>query len=285
VIEKVKREGFVRVRVDGQILELAQPEPIRLKKTGRHTIEAVVDRLVVREGIRTRLADSVETALKWGGNKIVVLRQSPGSAPDEWLPSRYSTDYGNADTNFSLGELTPKHFSFNSHFGACPTCHGLGHAARLRSGVDDLGHHQVDRGGGDRPVATRDEADAGLLQELARRAREALRVDELLPYADLPDAFKTALIHGTGETPIQMSFGANGKAEKAAKPFEGLIPQMQRLYEETESQFTRTGSARYDAGALPDLQGCAAQAGDPCGHDQRRDRSPAQYSPVLRAHD
>src|SRR5215208_1216038 len=75
VIEKVKREGFVRIRVDGEILELGQPEPIRLKKTRRHTIEAVVDRLVVREGIRTRLADSVETALKWGGNRIVVLRQ------------------------------------------------------------------------------------------------------------------------------------------------------------------------------------------------------------------
>src|SRR6187551_2234331 len=74
VLEKVKREGFVRVRVDGEIMELAQPEPIRLKKTSRHTIEAVVDRLVVREGIRTRLADSVETALRWGGNRIVVLK-------------------------------------------------------------------------------------------------------------------------------------------------------------------------------------------------------------------
>nr|MBA2431312.1 excinuclease ABC subunit UvrA [Chthoniobacterales bacterium] len=124
VLEKVKREGFVRVRVDGEILELAQPEPIRLKKTGRHTIEAVVDRLVVREGIRTRLADSVETALKWGGHKIVVLRQIPGT--EKWAPARYSTDYGNAETNFSLGELSPKHFSFNSHFGACPACHGLG---------------------------------------------------------------------------------------------------------------------------------------------------------------
>ena len=69
VIEKLKREGFVRVRVDGEIMELGQPEPIRLKKTGKHTIEAVVDRLVIRDGIRTRLADSVETALKWGGNR------------------------------------------------------------------------------------------------------------------------------------------------------------------------------------------------------------------------
>src|SRR5205814_3547461 len=75
VIEKAKREGFVRVRIDGEIVELGGAEPIRLKKSERHTIEAVVDRLVVREGIRVRLTDSVETALKWGGNRLVVLRQ------------------------------------------------------------------------------------------------------------------------------------------------------------------------------------------------------------------
>src|SRR5678815_1155990 len=82
VIEKTKREGFVRVRVDGEIVELGRPEPIRLKKGERHTIEAVVDRLVIREGLRTRLADSVETALKWGSNRIVVLRQKEGKTSD-----------------------------------------------------------------------------------------------------------------------------------------------------------------------------------------------------------
>jgi excinuclease ABC subunit A len=76
VIEKAKREGFVRVRIDGEIIELGRPEPIRLKKTERHTIEAVVDRLVARDGIRARLTDSVETALKWGEGRIVVLRQT-----------------------------------------------------------------------------------------------------------------------------------------------------------------------------------------------------------------
>src|SRR5213594_3123034 len=76
VIEKVKREGFVRVRIDSQIVELGGAEPVRLKKNQRHTIEAVVDRLVVRDGIRARLADSVEIALKWGGNRVVVLRES-----------------------------------------------------------------------------------------------------------------------------------------------------------------------------------------------------------------
>ena len=96
-----------------------------------------MDRLVIREGVRTRLADSVETALKWGGNRIVVLRSGAvkqrimktirrTTPAGEWETVRYTTDYGNAESNFSLGELTPKHFSFNSHLGACPACHGLG---------------------------------------------------------------------------------------------------------------------------------------------------------------
>src|SRR2546423_10817598 len=144
VIERLKLEGFVRARIDGGIVELDRPEPVRLKKNERHTIEAVVDRLVVREGIRVRLTDSIETALKWGGNRLVVLRQRSDGVMEkrsneksntpslqhsstpagEWAESRYSTDYGSAETGFTLGELTPKHFSFNSHLGACPACHG-----------------------------------------------------------------------------------------------------------------------------------------------------------------
>ena len=237
VIEKVKREGFVRIRVDGEILELAQPEPIRLKKTGRHTIEAVVDRLVVREGIRTRLADSVETALKWGSNRLVVMRQAP--ADSDWTEVRYSTDYGNPDSNFSLGELTPKSFSFNSHFGACPSCHGLG--TELVVDVDLMISDQ-----------TKSIADGAIvpwrrgtkrMQSYYKTLQNALvkhfGVDDFVPFSDLPNEFKQALYHGTGDQPVAMSFGTNGKAEKTAKPFEGLVPQMQRLYEETESEFTR----------------------------------------------
>ena len=125
VLEKLRREGFVRARIDGQMIELDRTEPIRLKKGERHTIEAVVDRLVARDGIRVRLTDSIETALKWGSNRIVALCQTP-TADDNWAECRYSTDYGNAETGFNLGELTPRHFSFNSHLGACPACHGLG---------------------------------------------------------------------------------------------------------------------------------------------------------------
>src|SRR5947209_18015087 len=78
VVEKLKREGFVRARIDGELIELDRPQPIRLNKRERHTIEAVVERLIVRNGIRVRLTDSIETALKWGRNRIIVLRQQPG---------------------------------------------------------------------------------------------------------------------------------------------------------------------------------------------------------------
>ena len=246
VIEKTKREGFVRIRVDGEIVELGRPEPIRLKKGERHTIEAVVDRLVIREGIRTRLAESVETALKWGSNRVVVLREKKketfnAEREEAWEEIRYSTDYGNPDTDFSLGSLTPKHFSFNSHFGACPACHGLGTqlVCDPELMVTDTSKSLAEgavvpwRRGTKRMQAYY----RGLQTALVRH----FDVADNIPFADLPEKFKEALYFGTGDRPIEMSFGGNGRsATKTARPFEGLLPQLQRLYQETESEFTRS---------------------------------------------
>src|SRR5438552_1690206 len=233
VIEKLRREGFVRARIDGEIVELGRPEPIRLKKTESHTIEAVVDRLIIRDGVRVRLADSIDTALKWGGNRVVVLRQQQS----EWESDRYSTDYGNAESGFTLGELTPKHFSFNSHFGACPACHGLG----TQLVVDpELMISEPEKSIAE-GVITPWRRGPKRMQAYYKKLQGALvkhfRIDEAAPFAELPENFKSALYFGTGETPIEMKFGSNG--EKIARPFEGLVPQMQRLYEETESEFTR----------------------------------------------
>src|SRR5438309_522095 len=233
VIEKLRREGFVRVRIDDEIVELGRPEPTRLKTTDPHTIEAVVDRLIIRDGVRVRLADSIDTALKWGGNRVVVLRQQQS----EWAANRYSTDYGNADSGFTLGELTPKHFSFNSHFGACPACHGLG----TQLVVDpELMVSEPEKSIAE-GVITPWRRGPKRMQAYYKKLQGALvkhfRVDEEAPFAQLPENFKSALYFGTGETLIEMKFGSNG--EKIARPFEGLVPQMQRLYEETESEFTR----------------------------------------------
>jgi excinuclease ABC subunit A len=239
VIEKAKREGFVRVRIDGDIVELSQSDPIRPKKNQHHTIEAVVDRLVVREGIRVRLADSVETALRWGGNRIVVLRErSNGTAGAQWDELRYSTDYGNAESGFTLDELTPKHFSFNSHLGACPACHGLGTQSVCDPDLMISDPAKTIAEGAITPWRRGTKRMQAYYRHLQHALIRHFQVNENMPFAELPESFKEALYFGTGDEAIAMNFGSNGKS-KVAKPFEGLVPQMQRLYQETQSQFTR----------------------------------------------
>ncbi len=214
VIEKIKREGFVRVRIDGQIMELDRSEPIRLKKTERHTIEAVVDRLIVREGIRVRLTDSIETALKWGGNRVVVLRQRrdgvmerwsngnptlqhsspPASPAGEWEELRYSTDYGNAETGFTLGELTPKHFSFNSHLGACPACHGLGTQPIVDPDLMISDPTKTLAEGAITPWRRGTKRMRAYYRHLQGALVKHFHVDEDVPFADLPERIQNCAL-------------------------------------------------------------------------------------------
>ncbi|HXL24338.1 MAG TPA: excinuclease ABC subunit UvrA [Chthoniobacterales bacterium] len=239
IVEKLKREGFVRARIDGEIIELDRPEPIRLKKSERHTIEAVVDRLVVRDGIRVRLTDSVETALKWGGNKLSILRstQKTSNAESEaWEELRYSTNYSTGDSDFSLGELTPKYFSFNSHLGACPACHGLGTQLVIDSELMISDETKTIAEGAITPWRRGTKRMQAYYRQLQGALVKHFEIDEDVPFADLPDEFKNALYFGTNGTPIEMNFTGNGQKKR---PFEGLVPQMQRLYEQTQSEFTR----------------------------------------------
>ncbi len=248
VLEKLKREGFVRARIDGQLIELDRPEPIRLKKGERHKIEAVVDRLVIRDGIRVRLTDSIETALKWGGNRMVVLRQTKtpkaqhstsNDESDQWEESRYSTDYGNAETGFNLGELTPRHFSFNSHLGACPACHGLGTQLVVDPELMISDQAKTLAEGAITPWRRGTKRMRAYYRHLQSALIKHFHVNEDVPFVDLPDAFKAALYFGTDSEPIEMEFAGNGE-KKIRKPFEGLVPQMRRLYEQTQSEFTRS---------------------------------------------
>src|SRR5437762_10155789 len=248
VIEKLKREGFVRARIDGQLIELDRPEPIRLNKNRRHTIEAVVDRLIIRDAIRVRLTDSIETALKLGGNSILILQSKQKTAnaehptsntePEEWAELRYSTDYGNAETGFTLGDLTPRHFSFNSHLGACPACHGLGTQLVCDPDlmISDPGRTLAE--GAITPWRRGTKRMQAYYRHLQKALVKHFHVDEDVPFSDLPEEFKRALYFGTNGTPIEMNFSGNGE-KKVAKPVEGLVLQMQRLYEQTQSEFTR----------------------------------------------
>jgi excinuclease ABC subunit A len=246
VIEKLRREGFVRARIDGQLMELDRPEPIRLNRNRRHTIEAVIDRLVIREGIRVRLTDSIETALKLGGNRVVVLREISADAQhppsnigsEQWEELRYSTDYGNAETGFTLSDLTPRHFSFNSHLGACPACHGLGTQLVCDPDlmISDPGRTLAE--GAITPWRRGTKRMQAYYRHLQKALVRHFHVDEDVRFSDLPERFKQALYFGTDGTAIEMGLSDNGE-QKVAKPFEGLVPQMQRLYEETQSEFTR----------------------------------------------
>src|SRR5207244_470989 len=229
---------------------VGQPhDPLTGKPIHRQTPEQIVDRLVVRDGIRVRLTDSIETALKWGGNHVAVLRErretsnaqrSTSNVQPEaiWEEFRYSTDYGNAETGFTLGELTPKHFSFNSHLGACPACHGLGTQLVCDPDLMISDPSRTLAEGAITPWPRGTQQMQAYYRHLHGARVKHFHVDEDLPFADLPNEFKDALYFGTNGEPIEMNFGGNGE-RSVAKPFEGLVPQMQRIYEETESEFTR----------------------------------------------
>ena len=245
VLEKLKREGFVRVRIDGEIVELGRVEPIRLSKGASHVIEAVIDRLVVRDGVRTRLADSIDTALKWGGHRLKVLRRVEGAESEKWEELKYSTDFSNPETGFTLPQLTPKHFSFNSHFGACPLCHGLGTEQVCDAELMIPDPEKSLAKGAVAPWAKATKRMqkyyAGLLSALAR----AYEVSVDAPFRELAPEFREALFQGTGDRAIPVSWSEDGKQTKAEKPFDGLIAHLTRLYESTESEFTRQRIRQY----------------------------------------
>jgi excinuclease ABC subunit A len=233
VIEKARREGFVRLRIDGEIVELGPTSSPKLAKSSAHTIEAVVDRLSVRDEIRQRLADSIEIALRWGGAMLTVLRMEPGSAT--WTEQKFSTDYCNPSTGFTMPKLTPKHFSFNSHLGACPACHGIGTELFFDSELMVDGAKTLDQGA-IKPWRVGHKRMRQYYTAILNGLIEDTPVPLDVPFRDLPAHFKSLLFFGSGDRPISVQVSAE---RKVSKPFEGLVAQMQRLFDTSESEFTR----------------------------------------------
>ena len=253
VVERLSREGFVRARIDGELFDLGNGARVKLEAKNKHTIEAVVDRLVIDEKVRIRLSDSVETALRWGQGTLLTLHQlpdgSPGSEPrpqgavPQPPPTWIETLHSNRNLSLATGKtyevLTPKHFSFNAPVGACPVCHGLGQKMVFDEELIvpdpekslEQGAVLPWRRGGKRMVVYY----KAMLRSVAGHFHQSMET----PYKNLPDDFKRILLHGSGQTEIEFSFWRAGKVSKIARPFEGVIPNLERLYHESESEFTR----------------------------------------------
>jgi excinuclease ABC subunit A len=176
---------------------------------------------------------------------LTILRRVAGAEAEDWETLRYSTDYRNPDTGFTLPQLTPKHFSFNSHLGACPACHGLGTELICDA---DLMIPDRDKSLAEGAIAPWTKAAKrmqsyyqGVLGSLAREYKVSLET----PYRDLPEAFHEVLAHGTGDRVISFAWGESGKRDKIEKPFEGLVASLQRLYDTTDSEFTRQRIRQY----------------------------------------
>ena len=246
VLERLAREGFVRARVDGQVMELVANKPVRLDPKARHSIEVVVDRLVMAEGIRSRLADSVETALRWGEGRLLVLDQEPGAASEAWRETLHSTKMVSRRTGKSFEAPTPQHFSFNSPRGACPVCLGLGQKHVFDPGLivpdaaKTLANGAVQpfqKLGGKRMLAYYQ----SLLSGVAKH--HGARTD--VPWKDLPTGVQERLLRGTGAEEVVFQVSRAGKNSEMRRPWEGVIPNLERLYTDSESEFTRNRLKAY----------------------------------------
>ncbi len=239
VLERLGREGFVRARVDGEMVELAPNTRIKLDPSQKHTIEVVVDRLVIDDKIRVRLSDSVETALKWGEGVLLTLSQDPTQNSADWKETLHSNRTFSPATGRSFEPVTPKHFSFNSPSGACPVCHGLGQKLIFDPQLVvpdpakslDEGAILAWKRGTKRMIV--------YYKSLLRAIAAAFGQNLETPFKDLPEDFKKTLFWGTGEKEIEFHFWRAGKMSKVTKPFEGVIPNLSRLYVESESEFTK----------------------------------------------
>lgn len=229
-LEEYQKEGFVRARIDGQVYELS--DDIDLDRKKKHEIELVVDRLVIKEDIRSRLTESVETALKHADNLVLIDIVGQKTV-------LYSTNYACPHCGFSFPELSPRMFSFNNPFGACPECSGIGYLMKmdpdliipdknktLYDGVKAFGSSVMKR------------ADT-----MARMYFESIGrhygVDISVPIKKLPKDFLDKILYGTGSEVIDFEFESSAGRRKFSTPFEGVLPTLDRRHNETKSQGMR----------------------------------------------
>ncbi|MEM5586788.1 excinuclease ABC subunit UvrA [Staphylococcus epidermidis] len=234
LIEDIGKKGYVRLRVDDEIVDVN--EVPQLDKNKNHTIEVVVDRLVVKDGIETRLADSIETALELAEGNLTV-----DVINGEEL--KFSENHACPICGFSIGELEPRMFSFNSPFGACPTCDGLGQKLKVDL---DLVIPDKNKTLNEGAIEPWEPTSSDFYPTLLKRVCEVYKINMDKPYKKLSDRQKNILMNGSGEKEIEFTFTQrNGGTRKRKMVFEGVVPNIDRRYHESPSEYTREMMSKY----------------------------------------
>ena len=238
LLDDLAKQGYARVRVDGEVVDLAGRATVELARYEQHTIEVVVDRLVRKEGIERRLTDSIETALRLGEGMAEILVAAPaaGEAEEEEVLT-FSQHLACTHCGISLDELAPRSFSFNSPYGACPACNGLG----WRFEVDpELVVPDGDRSIASGAIAPWTGARTEYFSRVLFAVADTCGVDTKRPWSKLTKAQKKVFLYGTGKTKIHIQYrNRYGTLRSYDTSFEGVVPWLQRRHSEAESDFQR----------------------------------------------
>ena len=240
ILDRIRREGFTRVRIDGE-MRLIDEEEIKLDKKFAHNIDIVVDRIVVREGQESRLAEALELSMKESDGLATVQFMA-----DDWKQEKtFSSKLACPEHGISMEELEPRMFSFNSPFGACPTCNGLGFAQKLDPEKIIKTDLSITKGALGTVFASIE--FAGIYRQMIDALALQHGVDISVPYKDLPEKFKKELLYGTGDRHIKYTYVSrtSGNETKRDHPFEGLLNNLERRYRETSSDFMKDKMQKY----------------------------------------
>lgn len=240
ILERIRKEGFTRVRVDGEI-RLINEEEIKLDKKFKHTIEIVVDRIVVRPGQESRISEAAELAMREGDGLVVVQ-----FIDKDWKEEKtFSTKLACPEHGISIEELEPRMFSFNSPFGACPTCNGLGFTQKIDPDLIIEGEKSIIKGALGKIFASME--FSGFYRQMIDALARDHGVDLTLPYNELPEKFRKELLYGTGTRHLKYTYVSRSSGAKSERdhPFEGVINNLERRYRETGSEFMKERMAKY----------------------------------------
>lgn len=244
VFERMTKGGFVRVRVDGDIFTLDGDYP-GLDKNKRHTIEAVVDRLVSGRVDSSRLMDSIETALEHGDGLLTLLMEKADGGG--WSEERISEHAACLDCGVSFGRLEPRNFSFNSPYGACQRCHGLGSLLVVDPELAIPNPALSIRRGAIPGLRRGPRRLIRYYNHLLNRVAEHCGLPDLIktPFGKLPADVRSLILYGSGEAEVNFDFRRGGKVYKMRRPFEGVVSLLERRQRETESEAVRERLKKY----------------------------------------